>query len=241
MPSRRRRAIVALPFYGSKWRIEPWAWDGRAGLIFMPMARHKAARANSTDLFGRSHDCRRSRWAGRFRSTHIHSPTLRRLSQCSRLRTRVHCRYRRNKRAEPQNSALPRRPRSRRGSGSLQFHLATPLAINSLPRRWLQSVTRTLARLRGLIEGLFKMDFTLSPEIEDLRQRTRAFIEQNVLPLEDDPQNFSEHENIPLARLAPVQEKARKAGLWAPPSTKRRRARYSARCRSTAPRRMTAI
>jgi len=64
------------------------------------------------------------------------------------------------------------------------------------------------------------MDFTLSPEIEDLRQRTRAFIEQNVLPLEADPQNFSEHENIPLARIAPVQAKARKAGLWAPQSPK---------------------
>ena len=42
------------------------------------------------------------------------------------------------------------------------------------------------------------MDFTLPPEIEELRQRTRSFIEENVLPLEADPQNFSEHENIPL-------------------------------------------
>src|SRR5438270_7304525 len=65
------------------------------------------------------------------------------------------------------------------------------------------------------------MDFMLSPEVEDLRQRTRAFIEQNVLPLESDPQNFSEHENIPLSRLAPLQEKARKAGLWAPQSPKK--------------------
>ena len=64
------------------------------------------------------------------------------------------------------------------------------------------------------------MDFALSPEIEDLRLRTRAFIEEHVLPLEADPQNFTEHENIPLARLAPVQEKARKAGLWAPQSPK---------------------
>jgi acyl-CoA dehydrogenase len=64
------------------------------------------------------------------------------------------------------------------------------------------------------------MDFTLSPEIEDLRLRTRAFVEEHVLPLETDPQNFSEHENIPLARLAPVQEKAKKAGLWAPQSPK---------------------
>ena len=51
------------------------------------------------------------------------------------------------------------------------------------------------------------MDFTLSPEIEDLRVRTRAFVEEHVLPLESDPHNFSEHENIPDDRLAPVREK----------------------------------
>ena len=64
------------------------------------------------------------------------------------------------------------------------------------------------------------MDFTLSPEIEDLRKRTRAFVEEHVLPLESDPANFAEHENIPDERLAPVREKARKAGLWAPQSPK---------------------
>ena len=64
------------------------------------------------------------------------------------------------------------------------------------------------------------MDFTLPPEIEDLRQRTRAFVEQHVLPLEANPENFSEHENIPLDRIEPVQEKARQAGLWAPQSPK---------------------
>jgi acyl-CoA dehydrogenase len=64
------------------------------------------------------------------------------------------------------------------------------------------------------------MDFTLPPDIESLRVRTRAFIDEHVLPLESDPQNFSEHENIPLARLAPVQEKAKAAGLWAPQSPK---------------------
>ena len=64
------------------------------------------------------------------------------------------------------------------------------------------------------------MDFTLSPEIENLRVRTRAFVEEHVLPLESDPENFSEHENIPLERLAPVREKAKAAGLWAPQSPK---------------------
>ena len=64
------------------------------------------------------------------------------------------------------------------------------------------------------------MDFTLSPEIENLRVRMRAFVEEHVLPLEADPENFSEHENIPDERLTPVREKARKAGLWAPQSPK---------------------
>src|SRR5215208_4540973 len=65
------------------------------------------------------------------------------------------------------------------------------------------------------------MDFTLPPEIEDLRVRTRAFIDEHVLPLESEPASFSEHENIPLERLAPVREKAKAAGLWAPQSPKR--------------------
>src|SRR5690242_3223563 len=64
------------------------------------------------------------------------------------------------------------------------------------------------------------MDFSLSPEIESLRLRVRAFIDEHVLPLEADPANFAEHENIPYARLEPVREKARKAGLWAPQSPK---------------------
>jgi len=64
------------------------------------------------------------------------------------------------------------------------------------------------------------MDFTLSPEIESLRVRVRAFVEEHVLPLESDRANFSEHENIPDERLAPVREKAKKAGLWAPQSPK---------------------
>ena len=64
------------------------------------------------------------------------------------------------------------------------------------------------------------MDFTLPPEIEDIRLRVRAFIEEHVLPLEADPENFSDYENIPEERLRPVREKAKKAGLWAPQSPK---------------------
>jgi acyl-CoA dehydrogenase len=64
------------------------------------------------------------------------------------------------------------------------------------------------------------MDFTLPREIEDLRLRVRAFIEEHVLPLESDAENFTDYENIPPARLAPVREKAKQAGLWAPQSPK---------------------
>jgi acyl-CoA dehydrogenase len=64
------------------------------------------------------------------------------------------------------------------------------------------------------------MDFTLAPEIEDVRLRTRAFVDEHVLPLERDPVNFSEHENIPHERLEPVRQKAKQAGLWAPQSPK---------------------
>lgn len=64
------------------------------------------------------------------------------------------------------------------------------------------------------------MDFNLSPEHEELRLKVRAFIDNDVLPLEKDPANFAEHENIPHERLEPVREKARKLGLWAPQSPK---------------------
>lgn len=64
------------------------------------------------------------------------------------------------------------------------------------------------------------MDFTLSPDIEALRLKVRAFVEEHVLPLEKDPANFADNENIPHDRLEPVRVKARAAGLWAPQSPK---------------------
>ena len=38
------------------------------------------------------------------------------------------------------------------------------------------------------------MDFTLPPEIDDIRLRTRAFVEEQVLPLEADRGNYDDHE-----------------------------------------------
>ena len=59
------------------------------------------------------------------------------------------------------------------------------------------------------------MDFALPPEIEDYRQRIRAFVADHVLPLEADPSAYDEHEFIREERLKPLREKARAAGLWA--------------------------
>src|SRR5499433_4137336 len=64
------------------------------------------------------------------------------------------------------------------------------------------------------------MDFTLSPEIEDIRLRTRGFVDAHVLPLEADPGNYDDHENIRLDVLRGVQAKARAEGLWAPQAPK---------------------
>jgi acyl-CoA dehydrogenase len=60
------------------------------------------------------------------------------------------------------------------------------------------------------------MDFTLPPELETIRVRTRRFVEEHVLPLENSPANYDEHENIRPELLAPVQAKAEAEGLWAP-------------------------
>ena len=66
------------------------------------------------------------------------------------------------------------------------------------------------------------MDFTLSPEVEALRGRIRDFVEAEILPLEGDPENFDEHENIDLDILEKTREKVKAAGLWAPQMPKAR-------------------
>ena len=60
------------------------------------------------------------------------------------------------------------------------------------------------------------MNFQLEPEIDSLRLKVRAFIGKAVLPLESDPSNFDEHENLTEAALEKVRALARTAGLWAP-------------------------
>ncbi len=52
------------------------------------------------------------------------------------------------------------------------------------------------------------MDFSLSPEIEDIRLRTRRFVEEHVLPLEADHANYDDHENIRLDEEVRAKAKA---------------------------------
>ncbi len=59
------------------------------------------------------------------------------------------------------------------------------------------------------------MDFALPAEIEDLRQRIRAFVAAEILPLEMDPEAYDDHENIRLDLLDELRAKARAQGLWA--------------------------
>ncbi len=59
------------------------------------------------------------------------------------------------------------------------------------------------------------MDFTLSPETEDIRKRIRAFVEEHLLALEADPESFDEYENINQDLLGKMREKAKSEGLWA--------------------------
>lgn len=66
------------------------------------------------------------------------------------------------------------------------------------------------------------MDFNLSPEIRDYQARYRAFVRDELLPLECDPESWDEHENIRLPLLERLRTKARSAGLWAPQMPKTR-------------------
>ena len=58
------------------------------------------------------------------------------------------------------------------------------------------------------------MDFSLPAEIEDYRQRIRAFVEAELIPLEADPANYDAHENIAPDVLERMKARAKDAGLW---------------------------
>ena len=58
------------------------------------------------------------------------------------------------------------------------------------------------------------MDFRLSPEIDALRLRVRAFVADHILPVEADKAAWDEHENIAQEPLKALQARARAEGLW---------------------------
>ena len=60
------------------------------------------------------------------------------------------------------------------------------------------------------------MDFTLSPEVDDLRLRIRDFTQTRIIPLEADPDSFDEHENIRLDLLDELRSEVKTEGMWAP-------------------------
>jgi acyl-CoA dehydrogenase len=60
------------------------------------------------------------------------------------------------------------------------------------------------------------IDFSLSPDVERIRQKVRTFVAENCLPLEADRANFDDHENISMDVLEKLRRKAKDAGLWAP-------------------------
>ncbi len=64
------------------------------------------------------------------------------------------------------------------------------------------------------------MDFSITPELDALRQKLRSFVETEVLPLEEDAANYDDYENIALPVLGNLRAKAKAAGLWAPQAPK---------------------
>ena len=59
------------------------------------------------------------------------------------------------------------------------------------------------------------MDFTLSEETEDIRQKISEFIETRVIPIEFDNEFLDEHEMISEPVLKPLRLQAKELGLWA--------------------------
>jgi len=66
------------------------------------------------------------------------------------------------------------------------------------------------------------MDFTLTPEVDELRKRYRAFVDEHIIPLESDRSAYDAHENIAPDALERMKAKAKEAGLWSPQMPKER-------------------
>ena len=60
------------------------------------------------------------------------------------------------------------------------------------------------------------MEFKLPEHIENLRLKTRDFVNQNIIPLESDILSYDKHENINEDLLNQVRLDVKAAGLWSP-------------------------
>ena len=60
------------------------------------------------------------------------------------------------------------------------------------------------------------MEYNLSNEIEQLRIKTRDFVNDIIIPLESDKSSYDDHENINQALLENVRKQVKASGLWAP-------------------------
>ena len=56
-------------------------------------------------------------------------------------------------------------------------------------------------------------DMTMTPEIKEMRQRVRAFMDENIYPSEE---ALSEHNGQSEALMKDLQAKAKAMGIWAP-------------------------
>lgn len=59
------------------------------------------------------------------------------------------------------------------------------------------------------------MDFELPPNLVKYRDRVRAFVDHELIPLEVRADSYDEHENISLPLLAEMRAKIKAEGLWA--------------------------
>ncbi|MEL6316208.1 MAG: acyl-CoA dehydrogenase family protein [Pseudomonadota bacterium] len=66
------------------------------------------------------------------------------------------------------------------------------------------------------------MDFQLPPDLEAVRAKTRAFVDEVAIPAEADPTNYDAYENVSEQALARLRREARARGLWAPQSPRER-------------------
>ena len=54
------------------------------------------------------------------------------------------------------------------------------------------------------------IDFTLDPRLEDIRRRTRDFVDTHILPVEADRANWDDHDNIADAPLQALRARGRR-------------------------------